>query len=331
MTERPTSIGIGYAIRRDAEARIEKPWRATANYPYNIGHTCLRYLVLCRLKGDQRASHGADTQLLFDMGREIVEPEVVRRLEKIRYEVYRKQSKLPARMQELYNIRGKVDVELLVPPTIQHDLGLPEGLVPGEIKGMGPGNYNYLAHSEDIVSAMLNAPASQWYMRAYPAQLLLYMYGLDKPYGVFIIYNKTNGQIIDRIVWYEDHEDYLESILKRCEQIEDLVDRAELPPPISEWQVCERCDARVICMPENTDEERVAMVSGMEPLLERRDELLAVKRPVEGELKSLNTEIARRLDALPDGTETALAGVWRAKRKQGGGWTYARMDGEAME
>lgn len=330
---RPSSIGIGYAIRRDAEERIDTPWLANGNYPYNIGHPCERYLVLTRLRGDERTPIGPDTQLLFDEGRELHEPDVIRRLERVGYEVYRKQSRLPRRMKELYRISGKVDVELLVPPMIQHDLQLPPcGLVPGEIKGLGFNNYNYVTTADDVIAAMLNAPPGQWYLQNYPAQLLLYMYGLNKPYGVFIFKNKGNGQITDRVVWYEDHEDYLESILQKCERINDLVDREELPPPISEWTICERCDARHLCLPENTDEERVALISGMEHLLERRDELLAQKRPVEQELKSINKEINRRLEIVPEERDTALAGVWKAKRKKNGaGWSFSRIAGEVME
>jgi len=340
--DRPTTIGIGYAIKKDAEGRIGKPWKAAANYPYNLGHPCIRYLVLTRLRGDERASHGPDTQLLFDEGVKVVEPDVMRRLESVGYEVFHKQTHLPRRMEELYNIRGKVDVELMVPPTVQHDLGLPpcgpppeEGgsrkanyLVPGEIKGMGWNNYAYLTSAPNIVEAMLNAPPGQWYLRQYPAQLLSYIYGLDKPFGVFILKNKGNGQLQDRIVYLEDHLEYYEGILKRCQQIEELVHRGELPPPIDEWTICEQCNARHMCLPENTPEDRIALINGMEPMLEKRDELLSTKRPLEQELKSINAEIKRRLEAVPEEKDTVLMGVWQAKRKKGGGFTYRRLHGE---
>lgn len=345
MTARPDTIGFGREIRKDAEKRIETPWLAYANYPYNIGHACTRYLVLCRLRGDERTRIDAGTRLLFDEGKKVVEPDVITRLEAMGYEVHRRQSRLKKEMKDKYNISGKVDVELLVPPRIQHDLGLPpcgpppgEGggkganyLVPGEIKGMSSNNYRYLVTAEDMMDAMINAPASQWYMRQYPAQLLCYIWGLDKPYGVFILKNKLTGDVKDKVVYYDEHLDYFEGILQRCKRIEEYVAREELPDPIDEWQICERCDARTICLPENTEKERIALVSGMEPLLDKRDELLSQKRPLEQELKSLNAEINRRLEVVPDEAEETLMGAWRAKRKKGGGWTYTRLHGEAME
>jgi hypothetical protein len=342
--DRPTSIGIGYAIRKDAEKRIKPPWLAYGNYPYNIGHACVRYLVLCRTRGDERARIDAGTRLLFDEGKNVVEPDVTRRLEAMGYEVHARQSRLKKEMKEKYNISGMVDVELLVPPQIQHDLGLPpcgpppeEGgskkanyLVPGEIKGMSDNNYKYLTTAENMMDAMINAPAGQWYMRQYAAQILCYIWGLDKPYGVFIIKNKLTGAITDRIVYYDEHLEYFEGILQRCKHIEECVHRGELPPPIDEWIVCARCDARHLCMPDRTPEDRIALINGMEPLLEKRDELLSTKRPIEQELKSINEEVKRRLEAVPDEKDTALAGVWQCKRKKGGGWTYKRLHGEEV-
>lgn len=329
---RPTSIGIGYAVTRDAEDRIGAPWLSKGNYPSMIGHPCERYLVLCRTRGDERTKHGPDTQMLFDEGSNVHEPDVINRLNRVGYEVYKKQSRLPKRMWELYRISGYVDAEILVPPRVREDLSLPDcGLVPAEIKGLGWNNYSYLTQADDVAQAMLNAPAGQWYLRKYLGQILVYMYGLDKPYGVFVFKNKGNGAITDRTIWYEDHEDYLEGLLQRCERINAMVDAGEVPPRIQEWTICERCDARAICLPENTDAERVELIGGVEPLLERRDELLAQKRPVESEVKALNKEIARRLDAVPEEKDTALMGTWRAKRKSNGGWTYKRAAGEVME
>lgn len=82
----------------------------------------------------------------------------------------------------------------------------------------------------------------------YVEQLMLYLHFLEIPYGVVIVENKDNQDVLE--FWVEYDEKMAKRLIEKVKMINDHVDRKELPPrPYSSpnYHSCKWCDFKGIC------------------------------------------------------------------------------------
>jgi len=205
-----------------------KPSPCNTNRASEIGHECLRYLVFCRTKGNERSLHSVESEYIFREGRE-QEKSVLRLLGDADIEVIEQQRAFDWKE---YLITGHIDGKVL------H-----EGeLFPLEIKSMASWIFDKTSTLED----MLNS--KYYWVRKYPAQLTLYMLMDEKERGLFLLKNKTTGRLKEIIM--ELDYSYGEGLIQKAEQINKSIFDKVIPEPIKWCDTCEKCGFRHICIQE---------------------------------------------------------------------------------
>lgn len=309
------TLGIGDAVLADAQTRIES-FPQNANWASSIGDPCLRYLVYCRTRQDEKKRHGPDLQLVFDEGKSH-ERLVIAQVKGLGYDlITQDQQALRVRWPE-YDITGRIDGML----------ALDGERLPVEIKSMSGWTYDALVKATDPVAEMLTGSR---YMRRYPAQLLLYLlmsrHGKGAERGVWIWKNKQTGAIADRVVRLYDYLDYAESLLVKAGAINEHIKAGTEPDRIGDWEMCGRCDFSDTCYPDKTAEDRLALIEGLEPILDEIQTVSGEMKPTEKRIEALKRERDRRIAHVTEG-QIVVAGAWQGKR--GKRWSWKRLtDGE---
>lgn len=205
-----------------------KLWPCHVNRASNLGHPCELKCVLARTHWDKAALHDWTLQAIFDEGNrheEAVEDD----LREAKFKIIEQQR--PYVWKE-YTITGHTDGKLII-----------DGLsFPYETKSMSPFMYNTVNSIED----MLNHKYP--YMRAYPAQMNLYLLLGNEPHGLFILKNKSTGQL-KFIDVYLDYE-YTEKLVQKAERINKHIKEGTQPDGVDDASICDRCGFLHICLPE---------------------------------------------------------------------------------
>ncbi len=197
----------------------------------NIGHPCERYLYLLIRHWDEQQPHDEGLQNIFDLGNS-VEDYTVEKLKAAGLEIITPTE----RSWKVENplITGREDIRIKDPDDGQ--------LYPAEIKGLSPFEWDKLNTVEDFYNS------KRHYVRAYPAQLMVYCWKFEKEKGFFILTNKLTGQL--KIIEVPFDWDMADALLKKGERIyEALNDKSEktLPEACHDISVCEKCTLRHIC------------------------------------------------------------------------------------
>lgn len=294
--EYPRDIGIGDKVRMAAASRI-RPWRVASNRASNVGHPCLKYLVLNRTSWEEATLHDVDKQLLFDEGNH-QEDVVLGSLREAGVRVTKQQVQFHLREVD---VSGHIDGMVELPP--EGFGGLREA--PIEIKSTSPSNFSRLSQADDIVGAMLDGP---WYQSMYPAQLLAYCEGMGSPIGVWVFKNKVNGQIKDRVVVLDEHREYAKGILERARAVNEHMRAGTVPEGIDDDVVCEECGFQWKCRPAHVPNGQVEFLMELEWWLDLKDKLTEQMRRPRAELREVESEIK----TLLEGRDAAIvAGKWR--------------------
>jgi hypothetical protein len=103
-----------------------------------------------------------------------------------------------------------------------------------EIKSMSP----YVWQAIETVADMTRSRFP--HVRAYPAQLMLYLLleGKEES-GLFVLKNKSTGRI--RAIRVDLDYEYAESLIQRCERVNAHVAAGTLPDAINDAPVCDAC------------------------------------------------------------------------------------------
>ena len=128
-----------------------------------------------------------------------------------------------------YQITGHIDGKILW-----------EGeAVPFEIKSMSPYIFSEIQSFEDMKNS------KHWWVRKYPAQMMLYLLMDEKEYGIFLLKNKSSGQIkqIDVVLDYE----FGEALIKKAEQVNKYVEEKTLPDTAFDIELCPECPFKHLC------------------------------------------------------------------------------------
>jgi len=246
-----------------------------------IGHECDRFIFYERSGkySELRAPATPERQCLFDLGN-MVESYVLSVLEHdMGIEIVQRQRDY---VDQRYQISGRLDAKL-------RRRTWPRGGVPSEIKGLNPWLGSKLITLDDI----RNHPDA--WVRRYYAQLQCYLFLSAEERGLFVLFNKSNGQIefVDCPLDYE----YAEGLLQRAERVRDFLAKDELPPRRLSSD-CERCDFRAPCAPDLDYGAGVVVFDepALEKLIARRLELAEAKREfdaIDRKLKKKLPEVAQ--------------------------------------
>lgn len=187
---------------------------------------CLRRGVYERTRWQERELHDAKTQLVFDEGN-LQEKAVFAAFADAGVDLIEQQS---AWEWKEYQITGHLDC-------VYPEDGI---AYPLEIKSMSPNIFS-------IINTITDFKKKPW-TRAYLAQITLYMLSKNIDKAIFILKNKSTGEL-KQITVDLDYE-LGEACIKTCEIINAHIVAGTLPEKIKDIQVCKNCPFKLICCPE---------------------------------------------------------------------------------
>lgn len=236
----------------------------------NIGYPCERYLYLSIKNWEDKKLYTETTQCIFDLGNKI-EEYVIQTLKDAGFEVIT--PTIRAWKVEKPLITGREDLRIK----------LEDGqFYPVEVKGLSPQEWDKLNSVQDFLNS------KRYYVRAYPAQLYVYMYQFGKEKGYFALCNKLTGEIklIEVLFDYE----YAEKILQKAERIYKCLEKNELPASCDDISVCEYCDLAHVCTANIKRVETDVDITGeLDELIDKKQELAPAYR----EYSEINDKIKK--------------------------------------
>lgn len=257
----------------------------------NIGHPCERYLYLLIKHWDKQEPHDAGLQNIFDFGNS-VEDYTIKKLKDAGLEIIT--PTLRSWKVENPLITGREDIRIKDPEDGQ--------LYPAEIKGLSPFEWERLDSIEDFYES------KRYYVRGYPAQLMVYCWKFEKEKGFFVLTNKLNGRL--KIIEVPFDWERADALLKKGERIyEALADLTgkTIPDACDDLSVCEECALRHLCTAEHTRPEIEIDGGELEDRIRRRMELSSYKK----EYEAVDADIK----ALMRGRDRVLAGQFLVEKK----------------
>ena len=230
-------------------------------YPCNnlrassVGHPCERYLYLSIKNWEDKTPHDVTLQSIFDLGNSI-EEYAIKSLKEAGLEILTPTER-----------SWKVENPLI---TGREDLRIKEEdgqLYPVEVKGLSPQEYDKLNSIEDFYKS------KKYYVRAYPSQLLVYMWKFGKEKGYFCLVNKLTGQI--KLIEVAFDYDKADALLKKAERIYAAIEKNDYSElaTCEDCSMCEKCDLRHCCTARHEPIEAEIDDGTIEELINRRSEL----------------------------------------------------------
>jgi len=248
---------IAEAIR-EAKEKARTIFPCHANRASSIGHECLRELVYERTSWASKLLPSVDLQFIFDGGK-IIEPYAESMLRDAGFQVIEQ--------QRFFEI--KEDGETLLTGHIDNKVSSGNGAdaYPCEIKGLAGHTWDKLNTFQDFLDSPL------FYVRRYPAQLLMYLYGTGHRHGCFLLISKQNWRPKDIWVDAEDQTDLIKSTLQKCRDINQHVREGTLPDYTANYELCRTCDFFHVCAPPLEGAGEIEINPELEEDLERWWEL----------------------------------------------------------
>lgn len=264
-----------------------KTYAPRCNYASQCGHPCERCLVYARTHWQEKLLPTADKLLIFQDGN-LHEQAVLRLLNDAGYEVIEQQRPFEWRDLEL---SGRIDGKIKADGKV----------IPLEIKSMNPYEFPRINKAEDLLNS------SKPWTRGYITQMFLYLLMMNEEEGIILFKNKATGAL-KQIEVKLDYE-YAEGICKKLERVNSHVKAGTLPERTEERAICQYCDFRHICLPDETSDS-IVVVDSPEILekLEERDRLAEAAK----EYEALDKEIKELLKGKDLGTYL-VAGKYQVK------------------
>jgi len=218
----------------EAKEQKIKQWPVKANRASELGHECLRYLVLLRTRWQEKTLHDARLQMVFDMGR-MVEDLVQQDLRDAGFTLIEQQRPFS---WDKYQITGAIDFKLAIDGKVY----------PTEVKSAAPHPFASINSVQDMLHHKYH------YMRKYPAQLTLYLLMDNKDEGVFLFKNKTTGEFKE--IWMDLDYAFAETLVQKAEAINKHVAEGTLPDPMDyDEDICGSCGFVHVCLPDRIGKE----------------------------------------------------------------------------
>lgn len=249
----------------------------------NIGHPCERYLYLLIKHWEEVKPHDEGLQNIFDFGNS-VEAYTIQKLKDAGLEVITPTQ----RSWKVENplITGREDIRIKDPETGQ--------LYPAEIKGLTPTEWERLNSIDDFYTS------KRYYVRGYPAQLMVYCWKFEKEIGFFVLTNKLTGEI--KIIDVPFDWQRADALLKKGERIYKALETDTPPDSCDDISVCESCGLRHICTAAIDRAEMEIDDGELEAAIDRKNELSTAYREYQ--------EIGERIKRIVGEREKVLAGQY---------------------
>lgn len=236
------------AIEESVRDRIQI-YARNAIWSSSLGHPCLRQQEYFITRGNDQLKISVGTKEVFEEGN-IHEAAIMDKLRKAGFNIRRSGRPLiePVRKdgkEFRYKISGRLDFE------ITHDKMKGEWY-PVEAKSMEPFGWRKINTIQDMFDS------KRYYIRAYPLQMMMYLYSLGRELGLMILKNKVTGKL--KFLWIWIDYDMVEKLLKKAEAINEAVAKIEADPDKAEElltdripydeDICGQCAFRHICLPD---------------------------------------------------------------------------------
>jgi CRISPR/Cas system-associated exonuclease Cas4 (RecB family) len=273
---------IAEKVIKAKEKKISN-WPHHKNYTYEAGHDCARYLFYERVAWDKKDPHDVTMQFIFDGGN-LIETQAIRELQEAGFKVVEMQR--PFHWEE-FELTGRIDARIQVDGR----------LVPLEIKGYAHRDWLKMNSIQDFINS------DKLWHRLVPPQILLYQTMVEEKWG--LLYLKSKSTYMPKVIWVNlyDYMGYLETILRRLEQVNDAVAGGDPPPRVDpELGICAECSFFAHCRPDVEWAKGAILMTDNELIdaLERREQL----KPYEKEYKEVDKYVKEKLK----GTERAIIG-----------------------
>jgi len=248
------------------------------NRASQIGADCLRQLVYYRTSWDKQELPSIDLIKVFDEGR-LQEEAVKRLLMDAGFEIIEAQRSVADDLLKKYHISGHLDFYL----------GGANGGKPilTEVKSMSLNIFRSMETIDDF-------RRYSW-TRKYKAQMMVYLLGAGETHGMFILKNKSTGEL--KFIMVELDLEYAESILARAQQIEAHLVAGTMPDKIDDAKECGYCPFKHLCLPDVINQAaHLINDPHFEAMLERREAL----DPLRKEYAKLDAEIKETVKVVPE-------------------------------
>lgn len=248
---------IAQAIDEYFETQI-KVYPCRVNRASSIGDHCERKLVLARTSWDKAEPHGVGLQRIFHEGN-VQEKIAISTMQDAGFDILEQQKSFEIKENGEVLLSGHIDGKMADPKNRF------KGVMPFEFKSMSPMIFEGIKTWDDILKSQ------KFWIQKYPGQLMSYLYGENREEGIFIIKNKSTGEIRDFTVKLD--YDLMQGLLDKAKRINKHVADGTIPEP-NVSDACSRCEHRFTCLPEKQF-DGVAMLESDEllELLMKRDQL----------------------------------------------------------
>lgn len=260
------------AEKKQAKIRLRP---CHTNRASSIGHICERKLVFDRTRWAEATLYDVGLQFIFDEGN-LQEAQVLKDLADAGIVVIEQQRDYEWKQ---YNLTAHLDGKVLSD----------NAAYPLEIKSMNPFTFKQINSAQDILQSRKS------YIRAYAAQMQVYLLLSNSERGVFLFKDKSSGQLKE--IWMDLDLEFAESLIQKCERINAHVAANTTPEPIP-WQedICGRCAYAHICLPEA---KREALDLTNDPELEQKLIRRAALDPLRKEYADLDDEVKEMVKERP--------------------------------
>ena len=227
----------------------------------NLGHVCERYLYLLLTSWEEQKPHDSGLQSIFNLGNSL-EAFTLQTIKAAGYEVVTPAGSRGGNFKiENPLITGREDVR------IKDENG---ELLPVEIKGLSPVEWSKLNTVQDFFRS------KKHYIRAYPAQLQIYLYRFEKEKGFFALTNKLTGQV--KFIEMPFDYGYCESLLQKAERVDAAVESGTPPEACEDFSVCENCSLQHVCDQCRRVPAYIDVDGDLDALIAKKQELAPSKR-----------------------------------------------------
>ena len=256
----------------------------------NLGFPCERYLFLLIKHWEEQKPHDVGLQNIFDLGNTL-EEHTIKNIKEAGFEVI-----TPTQRSWQLSVKGGII-------TGREDIRIKDEngeLLPVEIKGISPFEYDKLNRVEDFLKSKKS------YIKGYPAQLFVYMLHFGKEKGFFALTNKLTGEtkFIEVPLNYDLGEEYL----SKAERVYKALASDEIPEACEDISTCENCPMAHICGEQRRIPTDIDLDDELDALINKKQELAAAKK----EYEEVDAEIKKKVGER----EKVLTGQYLIERKQ---------------
>lgn len=255
----------------------------------NLGYPCERYLFLLITRWEEQKPIDVGLQNIFDLGNTL-EEHTIRNIKEAGFELI-----TPTQRSWQMNVKGGII-------TGREDVRIKDEngeLLPVEIKGISPFEYDKLNSVDDFLRS------KRPYIRAYPAQLFVYMLHFGKEKGFFALTNKLTGET--KFIEVPFDYDLGETYLAKAERVYSALASDEIPDACEDISVCEGCAMAQICGNMRRVPTDVDLDDELDDLINKKQELAAAKKEYEDVDAQIKKKIGER--------EKVLTGQYLIERK----------------